>query len=267
MKKKHIIWSVLAVLLVVAVIWVIWGNATVGLTTYTVTENNLPAPFDGYRIAHVSDLHNSRLWEQTVAKLKKAQPDIICITGDLVDTHRTDISVALAFAAEAVKIAPVYYITGNHEVALTGVEFTQLTEGLRTLGVAVLDDTEVYLEKDGAQISVVGHSWGPTDGVGELTEFAGYRILLSHSPEPTEFDNYVAAGYDLVLCGHFHGGQFRIPFLGGLYAPSQGLFPENDAGLVSRGDTDMVVSRGIGNSSFPLRLNNRPEVILVILEG
>lgn len=266
MKKKRLLFVSLAILTVLA-LWVAWGNTTVGLTTYTIQEHNLPAAFDGYRIAHISDLHNSTLWKQTIKQLQEAKPDMICITGDLVDAHRTDISVALAFAAEAVKIAPVYYITGNHEAALTGAEFTQLTEGLRTLGVAVLDDTEVYLEKDGAQISLVGHSWGPTDGVGELTEFAGYRVLLSHSPEPTEFDNYVAAGYDLVLCGHFHGGQFRIPFLGGLYAPSQGLFPENDAGLVSRGDTDMVVSRGIGNSSFPLRLNNRPEVILVILEG
>ena len=267
MKKKHIILSALAALLVGAVIWVIWGNTTVALTTYTVTENNLPAPFDGYRIAHVSDLHNSRLWEQTVAKLKKAQPDIICITGDLVDANRTDISVALAFAAEAVKIAPVYYITGNHETALTAAEFSQLTEGLHALGVTVLDDAEVYLEKDGAQISLVGHSWGPTDTVGELTSNDGYRVLLSHDPDPEEFANYAAAEYDLVLSGHLHGGQFRIPFLGGLYVPSQGLFPENDAGVYTEGRTDMVVSRGIGNSTFPLRLNNRPEVILIILKG
>ena len=267
MKKKHIIWSVLAALLVGAVIWVIWGNTTVGLTTYTVTENNLPAPFIGYRIAHVSDLHNSRLWEQTVAKLKKAQPDIICITGDLVDAHRTDISVALAFAAEAVKIAPVYYITGNHETALMVPEFAELTEGLSALGVTVLDDEEVFLSKGDAVISLVGHSWGPTDGVGELTAYDGYRVLLSHDPDPEEFANYVAAAYDLVLCGHLHGGQFRIPFLGGLYVPSQGFFPENDAGHYTEGRTDLVVSRGIGNSSFPLRLNNRPEVVLIILEG
>lgn len=267
MKKKRIILSVLAAVLVIAVLWVIWGNVTVGLNTFTVTESNLPSEFNGYRIAHVSDLHNSWLWEQTVAKLKKAQPDIICITGDLVDAHRTDISVALSFAAEVVKIAPCYYITGNHETALTMAEFAELTEGLTALGVTVLDDEEVFLTKGDAAISLVGHSWGPTDRVGELTDFDGYRILLSHDPDPEEFANYVAAEYDLVLCGHLHGGQFRIPFVGGLYVPSQGLFPVNDAGLYTEGRTDMMVSRGIGNSTFPVRLNNRPEVVLIILEG
>ena len=164
------------------------------------------------------------------------------------------------------KIAPCYYITGNHETALTSSEFAALTNGLSAVGVTVLDDEEVLLQRGEAAISLVGHSWGPTDGVGELTDFDGYRILLSHDPDPEEFANYVAAAYDLVLCGHLHGGQFRIPFLGGLYVSSQGFFPENDAGLVTRDKTDMVVSRGIGNSSFPLRLNNRPEVILIVLE-
>jgi len=265
MKKKYLILSLIAVALVVLVIWIIWGNVTVGLTTITVTESNLPAAFDGYRIAHVSDLHNSRLWEKAIKQLKSATPDIICITGDLVDAHRTDISVALSFAAEAVKIAPCYYITGNHETALTTVEFAELTDGLSALGVTVLDDAEVFLTNGDATISLVGHSWGPTDRVGELTDFDGYRILLSHDPDPEEFANYVAAEYDLVLSGHLHGGQFRIPFVGGLYVPSQGLFPENDAGLYTEERTDLVVSRGIGNSTFPVRLNNRPEVVLILL--
>lgn len=266
MKKKYLLRALIAVALAAVMIWIIWGNTTVGLNTITVAESNLPAAFDGYRIAHVSDLHNSWLWEQAINQLKKAQPDIICITGDMVDAHRTDISVALSFAAQAVKIAPCYYITGNHETALSAAEFAELTDGLSALGVTVLDDEEVFLRKGNAQISLVGHSWGPTDRVGELTAFDGYRMLLSHDPDPEEFANYVAAEYDLVLCGHLHGGQFRIPFLGGLYVPSQGLFPENDAGLYTEGPTDMVVSRGIGNSAFPLRLNNQPEVVLIILE-
>ena len=100
--------------------------------------------------------------------------------------------------------------------------------------------------------------------MGELTDFDGYRILLSHRPEC--FTDYVAGEYDLVLAGHAHGGQFRLPFVGGLYAPGQGILPDYDSGLYREGRTDMVVSRGIGNSSFPIRFNNRPEVILLILE-
>ena len=264
MKKKYIILSILALVLLAAVTWVIWGNTTVGLNTIIVQEKNLPSAFDGYRIAHVSDLHNSWLWEQAIKQLQKAQPDIICITGDMVDANRTDIDIALAFAAEAVKIAPCYYVTGNHETALTMAEFAELTDGLSALGVCVLDDEEVFLTKGDAIVSLVGHSWGLTDRIAELTDFGGYSILLSHQPE--DFSNYVAAKYDLVLSGHAHGGQFRIPFLGGLYAPGQGIFPGYDGGLYTMGETDMVVSRGIGNSSFPIRFNNQPEVVLIILE-
>ena len=91
-----------------------------------------------------------------------------------------------------------------------------------------------------------------------------YTILLSHRPEL--FDIYVKSGVDLVLSGHAHGGQFRLPFLGGLVAPNQGLFPEYDSGLYTSGNTNMIVSRGIGNSIIPIRFNNRPEVVLLELD-
>ena len=84
--------------------------------------------------------------------------------------------------------------------------------------------------------------------------------------EPQHFESYASSKYDLVLTGHVHGGQFRLPFIGGLYGPGQGLLPEYDSGVYSSSDTDMVVSRGIGNSVFPVRFNNRPEVILITLK-
>ena len=94
---------------------------------------------------------------------------------------------------------------------------------------------------------------------------AGYTILLSHRPEL--FDTYVSGEIDLVLSGHAHGGQFRLPFIGGLYAPGQGFFPKYDAGMYSKETTSMVVSRGLGNSIIPLRFNNRPEIVLIELTG
>ena len=234
------------------------------MNTITVTEDNLPSAFNGYRIAHVSDLHNSWLWEQAIDQLEKAKPDIICITGDLIDCKKTNVEIVLSFAAEAVKMAPCYYITGNHEINVSQEVRNELLGGLENLGITVLNDEEVILEKDGAKFSLVGHKWGKGDYVGELSNFDGYRILLSHRPEC--FEDYMAAEYDLVLTGHAHGGQFRLPFVGGLYAPGQGILPDYDSGLYSEGRTDMVVSRGIGNSGFPIRFNNRPEVILLILE-
>ena len=92
----------------------------------------------------------------------------------------------------------------------------------------------------------------------------GFTLLLSHRPEL--FEVYVTCNADLVLSGHAHGGQFRLPFIGGLAAPNQGLFPKYDAGLFSEGKTKMIVSRGIGNSIFPFRFNNRPEVVLIELQ-
>lgn len=265
MRKKHIVLPLMALLLVASIIWLVWGNVTVGLTTIAVTECNLPSSFDGYRIAHVSDLHNSHLWEKTIIRLKEAEPDIICITGDLIDCRKTDLDVALSFAAEAVKIAPCYYITGNHEINVSEGIRTSLLNGLEALGVSVLSDETVMLTVQQEQVALVGHKWGTSDAVRELSDFDGYRILLSHRPE--HFSDYAAGEYDLVLAGHAHGGQFRLPFIGGLFAPGQGVFPQLDSGLYCRGDTDMIVSRGIGNSSFPIRFNNRPEVILIVLHS
>lgn len=263
MKKKQVCLVAIAVMLLLLIVWVIWGNVTVGLTMYTITANNLPEAFDGYRIAHISDLHNSWLWEKSISQLQQASPDIICITGDLVDSRRTDVEEALRFVSEAVKIAPCYYVTGNHELALPEEQNEVLLQGLRELGVFVLFDEEVILEKNGAEIAIVGHQLNDEENVGELSDFEGYRILLSHRPE--YFTDYVAGKYDVILSGHAHGGQARLPFLGGVIAPGQGLFPKYDSGVYTEGRSNMVISRGIGNSSFPIRFANRPEVILITL--
>lgn len=265
--KRILILSVIAVLLAALVTWVFWANTALELNTITLTEENLPHGFDGFRIAHVSDLHDAEIGENhgdLIQILKDAQPDIIVITGDIVDCHRTDIDLALSFAAQAVEIAPCYYITGNHETLIPMLDYGTLEQGLRNSGVQVLNDREVLLTQNGDTISLVGHAWGKTENIGELTDYDGYKILLSHQPE--DFANYVAGGYDLVLCGHAHGGQARLPLIGGLYAPGQGAFPEYTSGVYFENNTDMVVSRGIGNSTFPLRFNNRPEVILIVLQ-
>ena len=98
-----------------------------------------------------------------------------------------------------------------------------------------------------------------------MEQETAYAILLSHRPEL--FETYAACGVDLVLSGHAHGGQFRLPFIGGLIAPNQGLFPKYDAGLFTDGNTNMIVSRGIGNSIIPIRFNNRPEIVLLELRA
>ena len=260
------------------VLWMIWGNTALELNTYTITGENLPAAFDGFRIAHISDLHNTEIGrnnERLLAMLQQAQPDMIAITGDMIDSRRTDIAVALHFAEEAMKIAPCYYVTGNHEARIP--EYDDLKSGLTGLGIVVLEDERLEIQRLGEKIAVIGvndpsfetnYLFGDAAAVLrlKLQEYKNedtYTVLLSHRPELLE--TCAQCGVDLVLSGHAHGGQVRIPFVGGLVAPNQGLFPKYDAGMFMKENTTMIVSRGIGNSIIPIRVNNRPEVILIEL--
>ncbi len=241
----------------------------------------LSEEFSGYRIAHISDLHNATLSKDNkklLSLLKESEPDIIAITGDLIDARNTDFKTALHFVGEAVKIAPCYYVTGNHEARIP--EYTQFREELSALGVDILDDERTQIVRQDKKITLIGMN-DPSfkadyisndersvirDSLAELTdESNGFTVLLSHRPEM--FDIYADSGVNVVLCGHAHGGQFRLPFVGGMFAPSQGFFPEYDSGLYTEGNTGMLVSRGIGNSLFPFRVNNRPEIILLVLQS
>ena len=278
-KNRVILCAVASVLLLALIVWTVWGNTALELNAYTISSSELPDSFDGYRIAHVSDLHNTEIGKgnaKLLAMLREAEPDIIAITGDLIDSRNTDIAVALSFAKKAMQIAPCYYVTGNHEARVS--EYDELKTGLETVGVFVLDDERMELALSGESITLLGvddpsfhtdYLFGDAATVvnSKLAELAaqedGFTLLLSHRPEL--FDAYVDSGMNLVLSGHAHGGQFRLPFVGGLVAPNQGLFPKYDTGLYTEGDTNMVVSRGIGNSILPFRFNNRPEVIWIEL--
>ena len=280
-RKKFIFLAVVAIVLVALVIWIAWGNTALELNTYTVGSAKLPQSFDGYRIAHVSDLHNAEMGkdnETLLTMLREADPDMIAITGDLIDSRNTNVEIALQFAQEAMKIAPCYYVSGNHEARVN--EYEELKTGLISAGVIILEDTQTEISIEGQTITLIGvndpsfqtdYLFGDSETVmnSKLTELhtdgETFTILLSHRPEL--FDAYAEHDVDLVLSGHAHGGQFRLPFIGGVVAPNQGLFPEYDAGIYTEGNTNMFVSRGIGNSILPFRINNRPEVILIELQA
>ena len=277
--KRNIILSML-LCVIILVAWTVWGNKALMVSTISISSTHIPAAFSGFRIAQVSDLHNAEFGKNNAELLKllsESRPDIIVITGDFIDAQHADVEIALCFARESVKIAPVYYVTGNHEAA--SPQYDTLKAGLEAAGVIVLEDETVYIERGGETISLLGLA-DPDftirgDMFGEVPAMAstklknliddesGYTILLSHRPEL--FETYMDGGIDLVFSGHAHGGQFRLPFIGGLVAPNQGMFPKYDAGLYTDGGTSMVVSRGIGNSIIPFRFNNRPEIVLVEL--
>lgn len=278
-KKKLIILSVLLVIFSALTIWIAWGNTALQLTEYTITSDKLPYGFDGFRIIQVSDLHNTEIGdknEKLLEMITSAKPDIIVFTGDIIDSRKTDIDIALAFAKEAVKIAPCYYITGNHESNVE--EYDTFKGGLISQGITVLENKSVYIEKSNDKICLIGvsdplfstdnesHSSVIMKNTLDLMNIKGdyFTVLLSHRPEL--FKVYKEYPIDLVLSGHAHGGQFRIPFLGGVFVPSQGLFPEYDSGMFYENGTSMIISRGIGNSVIPVRINNRPEVVLIELK-
>ena len=280
-KKLKIVFVVIVALLIALIFWVIWGNTALQLNTYTISSDKLPEMFDGYRVAHISDLHNAEMGknnEKLLNMLNEAEPDIIAITGDLIDFNNTDVKIALQFAEEAIKIAPCYYVTGNHEAMVS--EYADLKTGLIERGVIVLEDERVDLENKGEKIALIGlndpsfkvnYSVDNVETVMKnhileaMSESDDFTLLLSHRPEL--FEVYVDCDMDLVLSGHAHGGQFRLPFVGGVVAPDQGFFPDYDAGLFTDGNTNMIVSKGVGNSIIPFRFNNRPEVILIELQS
>ena len=280
-RKRKWILSFAVVILIVLTVWTLWGNTALEVNEYEIVSDRIPQSFEGFRIAQVSDLHNSEFGEgneNLIELLSQTEPDIIVLTGDLIDSRQTDVEIALAFAREAMKIAPVYYVSGNHE-ARAG-EYRALKAGLLDAGVFVLENQKVQITREGENITLMGiddpsfredYLLGDSESVARQAiedlqnESDGYSILLSHRPEL--FDLYVDTGMDLVFSGHAHGGQFRLPFIGGLVAPNQGFFPEYDAGLFSEVNTIMIVSRGVGNSIIPVRFNNRPEIIVVTLSN
>lgn len=277
-RKKRLIGISAVVLLLALILWTLWANTALEINEYTVASDKLPETFDGFRIAQVSDLHNAEFGEgneELLALLREAEPDIIAITGDLIDSRRTDIDVALSFAREAVKIAPCYYVTGNHESRVA--EYARLEQGLADAGVTLLRNDSLLLEREGQTIRLMGvddcNFYPGSDGnvqvkamENEIIRMLGgeYTVLLAHRAElAVVYDRY---DVDLVLSGHAHGGQIRLPFIGGLYAPDQGFFPKYTSGVYETKDQTLVVSRGLGNSAFPLRFNNRPEIVMIILE-
>ena len=232
-----------------------------------------------FRIVQVSDLHNAEFdkYNSTIlAPIFHSEPDIIVITGDMIDSRNTNVDVAISFAQKAVNIAPVYYVNGNHEKRVPEA-YEELKQGLTEAGVTILENKSVDITIGDETITLIGinDSTFPMelvdDTMGQNVAYQlanivpdndNYKVLLAHRPE---YFNAYAGQVDLVLSGHAHGGQFIIPFIGGFVAPGQGLFPEYYKGSYIQENTEMIVSRGVGNSIIPFRINNKPEIVIAEL--
>lgn len=270
MKKRF----VTAIGIALLCVWLWYGNTNVKLTEYEIVAD-IPKEFENFTIVQLSDLHNAQLGadnKNIFDTIEDIDADIIVMTGDMIDSRNTKVDVALDFAKEAMAIAPCYYVTGNHEarVNYAGDEYKRFKEELVRLGITVLENESLSIEKGKGKISLAGINDTGFDLTRRvdylvkeaLDEAEGYKILLAHRPE--YFDMY--EGADLILSGHAHGGQIRLPFAGGLFAPGQGILPKYDSGIYNEENRVMVVSRGLGNSLFPVRVNNMPEAVVVRLK-
>ncbi|MCY6355824.1 metallophosphoesterase [Clostridium sp. ZS2-4] len=256
-----------------------YQNNFIEVTSLQIKAKEIPQEFSGYKILHLSDLHNKlfgKNQKRLVEEIRKIKPDLIVFTGDIIDRRRYDERPSLILMNEIINIASVYYVTGNHE--MWSGKFDSLEKKLKDIGVNILRNKQKAIRKGKSQIHIIGiddpaasSSYNDEQVVigKEIQQAIGkkynneYKILLSHRPE--KFPIYRKNNINLILCGHAHGGQVRLPFIGGIIAPNQGFFPKYTSGAYQNGNSTMIVNRGLGNSLAPFRIFNRPEIVVITL--
>lgn len=272
--------KIILIIIIMTSLYLYYENNKLQISNYNIINDSIPNDFNNYKILQISDFHNTKskiLTKDLIKEIKKQNPNIIVLTGDIIDSRKIDINIAINFIKEINDIAPIYFISGNHEANINN--YQEFQDKLKENNVIILDNKVQILEMNESKINLIGiddpmmkHSPYESDEDIVNSELKlidynkkNYSILLSHRPEL--FETYVNNDIDLVLSGHSHGGQIRIPFIGGLVAPNQGLFPKYTSGKNENNKTTMIISRGIGNSFLPFRINNRPELIIITLNN
>lgn len=247
---------------------------------YIYKNSKIKSGLNGFKIINISDLHSRNFKNYLNEKIEQLKPDIIVVTGDIIHRGDSDFKTVIDFMKNAVKIAPVYYVRGNHEA---GNDYSfYLSEKFRNLGAVILDGASVEICKNGCSFNLIGlQCYQYYEYTSEKENNAMWEdlkntiaanikpdklnVLLSHRPYFDEL--FVNSDIDLALCGHTHAGQIRFPFIGALFAPDQGFFPKYDRGFYSNGKNSMIISSGLGASDIELRVLNRPEITSVILSN
>lgn len=271
-RRKTAVLLVLTALLAAG--FLLWGNCSLQTTETALVSPALPPAFDGLRIVELADLHGrvfGRGSRRLLAAVRRAEPDLICIDGDLFDEH-TDLAMLPPLLRGLCAIAPVYYVTGNHEWRVPGLR--GILAQMRACGVTVLQDDWRVLRRGEDALIVAGtddpcgpaERKTPAELVADIRAEAGeaaFLLLLAHRND--QLPQWSALGVQAVLAGHCHGGVVRLPFVGGLFGTDRRLFPAWDAGLYRQGETALYVSRGLGYTNVHFRLFNRPEIAVIVL--
>lgn len=261
------------------------------ISNYVIKNKKIPKDFHNYNIVQISDLHNKSFGKGNIKLLEKINqinPEVIFITGDLIDGESKDFSNSLELVKKLTEKYKVYYITGNHEQKALLRRYKDLYleyfSELKKLDAVHLDNDYIRLKKGNAYINLYGLAIPfkyynylfkkdkNTDLEEDFIETSlgkinkdEYNILLSHTP--FYFEDYEKWGADLTLAGHVHGGIIRLPFVGGLLSPNRTFFPKYDLGKFKINDSVMIVSKGLGGSKVLVRINCKPEIVNIILKS
>lgn len=274
-KKRAVRWVLPALAVLTAAGWL--GNCRVTTSAYRLESGRLPQSFSGLRIAQISDLHGAVFGRENAALIeavRRAEPDLIALTGDLAD-EVAGLDGLAALLRQLHALAPVFYVTGNHEWVCGRTMRQELFSMLDEAGVIRLRNSYRVLTCGAARMVIAGvdDPNGPADQktpaalVREIREKEGedvYILMLAHRND--QLEQWAELGVDAVLSGHAHGGIVRLPLLGPVFGTHYEFFPEYTAGVYQEGQTQLVVSRGLGPSHrLPLRVGNPPELPVVTL--
>lgn len=284
MKKKLI----LLVVILIVILFILNSFKKVDVTSYTISNKKISKEFNDFKIVQLSDFHSSGYKDTTeiiISKVKEIKPDIIVMTGDMVNWRTKDTDELKKLLNSLADLCPMYYVTGNHEQLSEGLitgKYQNILDLLDELNITFLRNEYVEIERNGEIINLYGmdipldsktakypSNWQLENDYVERNlpqiDSSKFNILLSHNP--VYLKQYSKWGADLVLSGHMHGGIIRIPIIGvGILSAEKSLFPKYDDGKFNKGDTTMIVNRGIGTSSFDLRVFNNPEISVITLE-
>lgn len=278
-KLKYIIILLITMPIIFFSVYLIFGifDNKLEITKYDYENSKIPNDFNNYSIVQLSDIHSSYFGENQedlINTVTKCNPNLILLTGDIIDRKNVDYqSVAILFQ-KLTQIAPVYAINGNHEVDSTTIR-DNMNELYTTYGVTLLDNKSAIISKGNSSIQLAGlKHWGAISckwtpyyiekNLAPLDDNT-FGILLNHRSDMLSY--FTNSNYSLILSGHTHGGIIRLPYVGGVFNNDATLFPKYDSGVYTEGKTTLIVSRGLGNSNIIPRIYNPPEVVNIILKS
>lgn len=257
-----------------------WQNGPLDMEFIAAPIRGLPEPFEGFTIAVISDIHMTRrfmLADEVLAGLSSVPPNLICILGDTADGGTVNVKPLEPFLERLASLAPCAAIFGNNEYASAAM--ADLRAAYERAGIALLEDQCVRIERGGAVMRLVGlqDPWAyvarlnkkrepgqpNTEPIKPVAAPNTFDVLMIHRPHRAS--RYMMQGFAFAMAGHAHGGQWRLPGGRGVFSPGQGLFPKLTSGLYWAEGKPFVVSRGLGNHEFPIRLHNRPHLPIIKL--